>query len=102
MKRDYLSDPQYNYESVNRASKACGPLVKWAIAQVLSTAFTGAHEKSVQLVAPKLLALEAVVALVHIGVPLYCHLRHSPLPGSPPPSPPLPSPPLPNFSTSLA
>ena len=95
MKRDYLSDPQYNYESVNRASKACGPLVKWAIAQV----FTGAHEKSVQLVAPKLLSLEAVVALVHVGVPLYCHLRHSPLPGSPPP---LPSPPKFLYLFSLA
>ena len=34
MKRDYLDDPAYNYEAVNRASKACGPLVKWAIAQV--------------------------------------------------------------------
>ena len=34
LNRDYLSDPGYNYESVNHASKACGPLVKWAIAQV--------------------------------------------------------------------
>lgn len=34
MKRDYLSDPSFNFESVNHASKACGPLVKWAIAQV--------------------------------------------------------------------
>ena len=34
MKRDYLSDSSYNFESVNHASKACGPLVKWAIAQV--------------------------------------------------------------------
>ena len=34
IQRDYLSDPNYNYETVNRASKACGPLVKWAIAQV--------------------------------------------------------------------
>ena len=34
MIKDYLSDPNYNYENVNRASKACGPLVKWAIAQV--------------------------------------------------------------------
>ena len=32
--RDYMSDPSYNFESVNHASKACGPLVKWAIAQV--------------------------------------------------------------------
>lgn len=29
-----MDDSNYNYESVNRASKACGPLVKWAIAQV--------------------------------------------------------------------
>ena len=34
MREEYLSDPQYNYEAVNRASRACGPLVKWAIAQV--------------------------------------------------------------------
>ena len=34
MKRDYLDNPVYNYEKVNKASKACGPLVKWAIAQV--------------------------------------------------------------------
>ena len=34
LNKDYLSDPSYNFESVNHASKACGPLVKWAIAQV--------------------------------------------------------------------
>ncbi|KAG6866267.1 hypothetical protein C0991_006854 [Blastosporella zonata] len=34
MKRDYISRPNYNYETVNFASKACGPLVKWALAQV--------------------------------------------------------------------
>lgn len=34
MKRNYLSNPSYNYEGVNRASLACGPMVKWAIAQV--------------------------------------------------------------------
>ena len=34
MNKEYFSDPNYNYDSVNRASKACGPLVKWAIAQV--------------------------------------------------------------------
>ena len=33
----YLSNPDYNFEKVNRASLACGPLVKWAIAQVCST-----------------------------------------------------------------
>ncbi|KAI0961093.1 hypothetical protein AcV7_000287 [Taiwanofungus camphoratus] len=34
MKKDFLSRPSYNFETVQRASKACGPLVKWAIAQV--------------------------------------------------------------------
>lgn len=26
--------PEFTYEAVNRASKACGPLVKWVIAQI--------------------------------------------------------------------
>lgn len=30
----YLSNPGYKYESINRASIACGPLIKWAIAQL--------------------------------------------------------------------
>lgn len=30
----FLSDPNYNYEAISRASYACGPLVKWAIAQL--------------------------------------------------------------------
>ena len=30
----YLMDPNYTFEIVNRASKACGPLVNWVIAQV--------------------------------------------------------------------
>jgi dynein heavy chain 1 len=34
MKKDFLSRPSYNFETVQRASKACGPLVKWVIAQV--------------------------------------------------------------------
>ncbi|KAF9072690.1 dynein [Rhodocollybia butyracea] len=34
MKKEFLSRPSYNFETVNRASKACGPLVKWALAQV--------------------------------------------------------------------
>lgn len=34
MERDYLSLNQYNFEAVNRASKACGPLLQWVIAQV--------------------------------------------------------------------
>ncbi|SPO29649.1 cytoplasmic dynein heavy chain 2 [Ustilago trichophora] len=34
MNRDYLSKPDYNFETINRASKACGPLAKWVIAQV--------------------------------------------------------------------
>ncbi|SCV72617.1 BQ2448_4154 [Microbotryum intermedium] len=34
MRREYLSRPTFNFETVNRASKACGPLCKWVIAQV--------------------------------------------------------------------
>ncbi|GAA5979126.1 hypothetical protein JCM10908_002813 [Rhodotorula pacifica] len=34
MRDDYLSRPTFNFETVNRASKACGPLVKWVFAQV--------------------------------------------------------------------
>ncbi|WAR20651.1 DYHC1-like protein [Mya arenaria] len=34
MKNKYLSNPDFNYEKVNRASLACGPMVKWAIAQI--------------------------------------------------------------------
>lgn len=34
MKNRYFENPEYNYEKVNRASQACGPMVKWAIAQV--------------------------------------------------------------------
>lgn len=39
MKTRYLSNPDYNFEKVNRASMACGPMVKWAIAQVRATPF---------------------------------------------------------------
>lgn len=34
MEKMYLSRPDFNYETVNRASKACGPLVQWVIAQL--------------------------------------------------------------------
>ena len=34
MLREYISKPAFNYETVNRASRACGPLVQWVIAQV--------------------------------------------------------------------
>ncbi|KZP00669.1 dynein heavy chain protein 1 [Calocera viscosa TUFC12733] len=34
MEREFMSRPAYNFERVNQASKACGPLVKWVIAQV--------------------------------------------------------------------
>ncbi|XP_071453347.1 dynein heavy chain, cytoplasmic isoform X3 [Hetaerina americana] len=34
MRNRYLSNPDYNFEKVNRASMACGPMVKWATAQV--------------------------------------------------------------------
>eukprot|EP01134_Creolimax_fragrantissima_P000216 CFRG0216T1 len=34
MERIYLSNPDFTFENANRASKACGPLVKWVIAQL--------------------------------------------------------------------
>ena len=34
MRSKYLQNPDYNFEKINHASNACGPLVKWAIAQV--------------------------------------------------------------------
>ncbi|MCJ1433426.1 hypothetical protein MMC27_002786 [Xylographa pallens] len=34
MQNDYLSKEDFTYERVNRASKACGPLVQWVEAQV--------------------------------------------------------------------
>ncbi|BEJ00458.1 hypothetical protein CcaverHIS631_0503150 [Cutaneotrichosporon cavernicola] len=34
MKRDYMSKPGYDFATVNRASRACGPLVQWVISQV--------------------------------------------------------------------
>ncbi|TGZ77375.1 dynein heavy chain [Ascodesmis nigricans] len=33
MQKEYLSQPNYNFETMNRASKACGPLVQWVEAQ---------------------------------------------------------------------
>lgn len=35
----YLDNPDYTFEKVNRASMACGPMVKWAIAQVRTKLF---------------------------------------------------------------
>ena len=34
MMNQFLNNPDYSYEKMNKASLACGPLVKWAIAQV--------------------------------------------------------------------
>ena len=34
MMSQYLNNPDYSYEKMNKASLACGPLIKWAIAQV--------------------------------------------------------------------
>ena len=33
-KEKFLSNPDYSFEKINKASKACGPLVKWASAQL--------------------------------------------------------------------
>jgi len=34
IKNNYLSNPDFTFEKVNRASTACGPLVKWVISQI--------------------------------------------------------------------
>jgi dynein heavy chain 1 len=34
MREKYLKNPDYTFEKINRASSACGPLVKWACAQL--------------------------------------------------------------------
>ncbi|EOO03106.1 putative dynein heavy chain protein [Phaeoacremonium minimum UCRPA7] len=34
MRNEFLSNPEFSFEKVNRASKACGPLVQWVEAQV--------------------------------------------------------------------
>ncbi|RDW42381.1 dynein heavy chain, N-terminal region 1-domain-containing protein [Yarrowia lipolytica] len=34
MEREYLSRENYTYEAANRASKACGPLLQWVVAQI--------------------------------------------------------------------
>ncbi|KAK4163181.1 dynein heavy chain, cytoplasmic [Cladorrhinum sp. PSN259] len=34
MRNDFLSNPEFTFEKVNRASRACGPLVSWVQAQV--------------------------------------------------------------------
>ncbi|KAK4143340.1 dynein heavy chain, N-terminal region 1-domain-containing protein [Dichotomopilus funicola] len=34
MRNEFLANPEFTYEKVNRASKACGPLVQWVEAQV--------------------------------------------------------------------
>ncbi|KAL3233826.1 hypothetical protein RNJ44_03866 [Nakaseomyces bracarensis] len=34
IKNEFLVDPNFNYEVINRASKACGPLYNWIIAQI--------------------------------------------------------------------
>jgi len=34
IRNSYMNDPGYSFEQINHASKACGPLVQWVIAQV--------------------------------------------------------------------
>ena len=34
IQNNYLSDANFNFEVVNRASKACGPLLQWVVAQI--------------------------------------------------------------------
>jgi len=57
MKVRYLSNPDYNFEKVNRASMACGPMVKWAIAQVIEDDIPVHCQKCINLLAPELFFL---------------------------------------------
>ena len=68
MNKEYLSDPNYNYESVNRASKACGPLVKWAIAQVSCTHVTIASVTVTDLLATQLGIVVATQIFMHLYI----------------------------------
>jgi dynein heavy chain 1, cytosolic len=34
MRKEFLANPEFTFEKVNRASRACGPLVQWVTAQV--------------------------------------------------------------------
>lgn len=34
LQHEYLSRPEYNYDTINHASTACGPLARWVLAQV--------------------------------------------------------------------
>lgn len=34
VKKEYLTNPSFTYEVINRASKACGPLYNWIMAQI--------------------------------------------------------------------
>ena len=36
----FINDPDFSYEKINKSSKACGPLVQWASAQVRLTSVT--------------------------------------------------------------
>jgi dynein heavy chain 1 len=53
--KTYLNDPGFTYEAVNKASKACGPLVKW----VTSTLSFAKIKRSVAPLEAELAALEA-------------------------------------------
>lgn len=50
MKNRYLSNPDYSFEKVNRASMACGPMVKWAIAQVIKNIIIVVRNLSINLI----------------------------------------------------
>lgn len=54
----FLNDPEFTFESVNRASKACGPLVKWVRAQISYSEILN----SVQPLRDKVAGLEAAAA----------------------------------------
>lgn len=59
--RPYFDDASFNFETVNRSSKACGPLVKWMVSQVM---FAEVLEQ-VEPLRVELLRLNEDITLLH-------------------------------------
>jgi len=79
--KKYLDDPDFTFEKVNRASRACGPLVLWARAQMLYAeilhnieplrAEVRALETKAQVLADKLAELEVTVTKLEEEIQQY-------------------------------
>lgn len=81
MKTRFLSNPDYEFNKVNNASQACGPLVKWATAQIQYADMLhkveplrdelNSLEKAAQENEAKANELEAVISQLEKSIALY-------------------------------